>query len=85
MEQKVFNTIEEVNKEAISNLLNKLKSLGETFNQMGGYLYSSIIADEMSKINNELYTKYGVDVKFWQPCDGRVCWINLNELIEKYA
>lgn len=85
MEQKVFDTIEEVNKEAISKLLNELKLKGEIFNQMGGYLYSSIIADEMTKINNELYTKYGVDVKFWQPCDGRVCWINLNELIEKYA
>ena len=85
MDQKVLNAIEEVNKEAISKLLNELKLKGEAFNQMTGALYSSIIADEMTKLNNELYTKYGVEVKFWQPCDGRVCWINLDELIEKYA
>lgn len=85
MDQKVFNTIEEVNKEAISNLLNELKLKGEVFNQMTGSLYSSIVADEMTKIINELYIKYGIDIKFWQPCDGRVCWVNLSGLIKKYA
>lgn len=71
-------------KKKIYELLNELKWKGEAFNQMGGELYSRILADEMTKINNELRYEYGVKVDYWQPRDGRVAWINLDQLIEDY-
>ena len=71
-------------KKKIYELLNELKWRGEAFNQMGGEFYSRILADEMTKINNELRYEYGVKVDYWQPRDGRVAWINLDQLIEYY-
>lgn len=85
MEKKsITGIINEETKKQIYSLLTELKNQGEVFNQMGGALYSAIIADKMTEINRELYTKYGVKVDYWQPRDGRVAWINLDELINKY-
>ena len=82
--KEIINSINEEEKKSIYSLLTKLKSLGEAFNQMGGDLYSAIIADEMTGVNKMLYTKYGVNVEFVQPVPGRVKWINLDQLIEEY-
>ena len=71
-------------KNTVLQLLTHLKEQGDIFNRMGGSFYSSIIADEMNKTNDQIRS-YGVVVKFFQPCDGRVEWINLDELIEEYS
>ena len=68
----------------VLQLLTRLREQGDTFNRMGGSLYSSVIADEMNETYDQIRS-YGVEVKFLQPCDGRVEWINLDELIEEYS
>ena len=72
-------------REGILTLLTALQDKGELFNKMGGSLYSALIADEMSAIHNELKDAFGVEVKYTQPCPGRVLWLNLDELIEEYS
>ena len=72
------------NKKEIYNLLCELKKKAEIFNMMTGPLYSSIVADEMNDINYALKYTYSIDVKFYQPCDGRVTFYNLDELINEY-
>ena len=71
-------------KEIYDNLI-KLKNLSEAFNNMGGYLYSSICADEMNEIIHTLQNKYEVNVEYWQCMPGRVDFTNLDKLIEKYG
>jgi hypothetical protein len=71
-------------KKEIYDLLIKLQNLSEAFNKMGGYLYSSICADEMTVILDKLRDKYNVNVKYYQPIAGRVSFTNLQSLIEKY-
>ena len=71
-------------KKEIYDLLIKIRDLSEAFNNMGGYLYSSICADEINEIINTLKNKYDVNVNYWQPSDGRVSFTNLQSLIEKY-
>ena len=51
---------------------------------MTGSLYSSIVADEMNDIFNTLKDKHSIDVQFYQPCEGRVTFYNLDELINEY-
>jgi len=72
------------NKKEIYDLLCKLKKKSELFNMMVGSLYSSICADEMSNINYTLKYTYSVDVQFYQPCEGRVIFYNLDKLINEY-
>lgn len=77
----------EVNKEhktEIYDLLIKLRDLSKAFNNMVGYLYSGICADEINEIIDTLKTKYDVNVNYWQPYAGRVNFTNLQSLIEKY-
>ena len=38
----------------------------------------------MSDINFKLKYTYSIDVHFSQPCDGRVVFYNLDELINEY-
>ncbi len=68
----------------IYDLLIKLRDLSEAFNNMTGYLYSGICADEINEIIETLKNKYDVNVNYWQPYDGRVNFTNLQSLIEKY-
>ena len=75
----------EKRRKEILTLLLELKQDGDIFNRMGGALYSAIIADRMTETNYQLWSMYGVKVKYTQPCDGRVEWENLDELIEKYS
>ena len=79
------DVIQSIENESVLNLLTKLKDKGEMFNKMGGHLFSSFIADQMNEICDELWSKYGVEVKFTQPCPGRVLWLNLDELIAEYS
>ena len=72
------------NKKEIYDLLCELKEDSKVFNMMNGSLYSSIYADKMSDIYNTLKYKYLIDVQFSQPCDGRVIFYNLDELINEY-
>ena len=72
------------NKKEIYELLCKLKEISNIFNMMNGSLYSRICADEMSDITNILKYTYSIDVQFSQPCDGRVIFYNLDELINEY-
>jgi hypothetical protein len=71
-------------KKEIYNLLCELKEKGKVFNMMGGSLYSGIIADEMNDINYKLKYTHSIDVQFYQPCEGRVKFHNLDELIDEY-
>lgn len=71
------------NKNEILKLLYELKSKGEVFNKMVGYLYSSICADEMTELIYKL-EKYNVKVEYYQPYPGRVAFLNMDYLIEKY-
>jgi hypothetical protein len=72
------------NKKEIYDLLCELKEKGKVFNMMTGSLYSSICADEMNDIYNTLKDKHSIDVQFYQPCEGRVVFYNLDELIDEY-
>ena len=72
------------NKKDIYDLLCELKEKGKVFNMMTGSLYSSIVADEMNDINFKLKYTYSIDVQFYQPCEGRVTFYNLDELINEY-
>ncbi len=72
-----------IDKEIYGHLVH-LRGLSETFNKMGGALYSSICADEMNEIINELRDKYKVEIHYWQPMAGRVNFENLDKLIKKY-
>ena len=84
---KVNKTASRINKKArdkqIYNLLVDLRDLSDAFNKMGGYLYSSICADEINEILAKL-KKYGVDVDYYQVMPGRVTFPTLYKLIEKY-
>lgn len=71
-------------KKEIYDLLCELKEKGKVFNMMVGSLYSSICADEMSEITYKLQYRYFVHVDFYQPCEGRVVFLNLDELINEY-
>ena len=71
-------------KQEIKKLLNELKWRGEAFNQMGGFLYSNILADEMTSILNDLKS-HDVEVSYYQCIPGRIYFSNLDELIKKYA
>ena len=73
------------NKEEILNILSELKWREKAFNEMGGYLYSNILADEINTLMAQLKNQYGVEVKFRQYIPGRAEFINLDELIEKYS
>lgn len=72
-------------REGILTLLTALRDKGEIFNQKDGSLYAALIADEMSAIHNELKDAFGVEVKYTQPCPGRILWLNLDELIAEYS
>ena len=72
------------NKKEIYNLLCELKKKSELFNTMSGSLYSRMVADEMNDINYTLKYTYSIDVQFYQPCDGRVTFYNLDELMNEY-
>lgn len=72
------------NKKEIYDLLCELKKKSELFNTMCGSLYSRMVADEMNDINYKLKYTYSIDVQFYQPCDGRVVFYNLDELINEY-
>jgi len=72
------------NRKEIYKLLCKLKEISNIFNMMNGSLYSSICADEMNDIYNRLKDKHSIDVQFYQPCEGRVAFYNLDELIDEY-
>ena len=71
-------------KKEIYDLLCKLKERGKIFNMMNGSLYSGIVADEMNNIFYTLKDTYSIDVQFYQPCDGRVTFYNLDKLIDEY-
>jgi len=71
-------------KKEIYDLLCELKEKGNVFNMMSGSLYSSICADEMNDINYKLKYTYSIDVQFYQPCEGRVIFYNLDALIDEY-
>ena len=71
-------------KKEIYDLLCELKEKGKVFNMMGGSLYSSICADEMNDIMYKLQYRHFVHVDFYQPCEGRVKFYNLDELIDEY-
>lgn len=71
-------------KKEIYDLLCELKEKGKVFNMMNGSLYSSIYADEMDNIYKRLKYTYSIDVQFYQPCDGRVVFLNLDKLIDEY-
>jgi len=68
----------------IYDLLIQLRDLAKAFNNMVGYLYSGICADEINELIDTLKTKYDVKVNYWQPSEGRVSFTNLQSLIEKY-
>ena len=68
----------------IYDLLIQIRELAKAFNNMTGYLYSGICADEINEIIDTLKTKYDVNVDYWQPSAGRVSFTNLQSLIEKY-
>lgn len=72
------------NKKEIYDLLCELKKKAELFNMMTGSLYSQIVADEMNDINYKLKYTHSIDVQFYQPCDGRVTFYNLDALIDEY-
>lgn len=72
------------NKKEIYDLLCELKKKSELFNTMSGSLYSRMVADKMNDINYTLKYTYSIDVRFYQPCDGRVIFYNLDELINEY-
>lgn len=72
------------NKTVLEKLV-ELKRLGEAFNQMVGGLYSSICADEINQIINDLKDHHSIEVTWWQPQNGRVVFKNINTLIEKYS
>jgi len=72
------------NKKEIYELLCKLKETSKIFNMMNGPLYSSIYADKLDDIYNTLKYTYSIDIQFYQPCDGRVTFYNLDELINEY-
>jgi hypothetical protein len=71
-------------KKEIYDLLCELKEDGKIFNMMNGPLYSSIYADKMADITYTLQQTYSVYVDFYQPCEGRVIFHNLDELINEY-
>jgi len=75
---------ENIRKKQIYDNLIELKKLSEAFNKMGGYLYSSICADEMNVILEKL-KKYQVEVNYYQWIPGRVEFSNLDKLIEQYG
>lgn len=70
-------------KQEIKKLLNELKWRGEAFNEVGGFLYSNILADEMTSILNDLKS-HDVEVSYYQHVPGRIHFNNLDELIKKY-
>lgn len=72
------------NKTVLEKLI-ELNRLGEVFNKMGGYLYSNICAVEISELLNDLKKHHNVEVDWSQPCMGRIEFINLNDLINKYS
>ena len=72
------------NKKEIYDLLCELKEKGKLFNILTGSLYSSICADEMTDINYKLQSIHSVHVDFYQPCEGRVVFLNLDKLIDEY-
>lgn len=74
-----------IDRRNILEKLNKLKSLGEAFNQMTGSLYSGICADEINEILDDLNDNYGVKVNYYQYIPGRVNFTNINKLIEQYG
>jgi len=89
LKEDVWNSVKRYVKPAdrrkeIYDLLIKLRDLSKAFNDMTGYLYSSICADEINEIIKTLKTKYDVNVIYWQPCAGMVSFTNLQSLIEKY-
>lgn len=77
--------VNEEHKKEIYDLLIQLRKLSEAFNQMVGYLYSNICADEISGLINELKEKYNVTVNYYQYMPGRICYTNLDRLIELYG
>jgi uncharacterized protein YeeX (DUF496 family) len=90
LKRDVWNSVKGYVKQAdtrkeIYDLLIKLRDLSEAFNNMTGYLYSGICADEINEIIETLKTKYDVNVNYWQPSAGRVSFTNLQSLIEKYG
>ena len=89
LKRDVWNSVKgyvkpEDRRKEIYDLLIKLRDLSKAFNDMTGYLYSGICADEINEIIETLKTKYDVNVNYWQPYDGRVSFTNLQSLIEKY-
>ena len=88
LKRDVWNSVKgyvkpaDIKKEIYDNLV-QLKNLSEAFNNMGGYLYSSICADEINEILAKL-KKYGIDVDYYQLMPGRVTFPTLYKLIEKY-
>ena len=78
------NTMDAKTKKEIYDLLCELKEKGKVFNMMTGSLYSSICADEMTHITHKLQDIHSVHVDFYQPCDGRVVFLNLDKLIDEY-
>ena len=83
-QDRILNKLSKAKDMSLEEMLTELKKLSEAFNQMGGYLYSTICADEMNGIIIKLREKYQVDVNFSQYRPGRVQFINLDKLIEKY-
>ena len=73
-----------ITKKEIYDLLCGLKETSKVFNMMNGSLYSSIYADEMNDIIYKLQDRYSVHVDFYQPCDGRAVFLNLDKLIDEY-
>ena len=89
LKRDVWNSVKgyvkpEDRRKEIYGLLIQLRELAKTFNDMTGYLYSGMCADEINEIIETLKTKYDVKVNYWQPSASRVSFTNLQSLIKKY-
>ena len=78
----VWRLSKDINKEILEKL-QKLQSLGVVFNQQVGYLYSSITADEINKVMDDLRENYDIEIKFYQPMPGRIDLSYVDRLIER--
>ena len=78
----VWRLSKNINKEILEKL-QKLQSLGVVFNQQVGYLYSSITADEINKVMDDLRENYDIEIKFYQPMPGRIDLSYVDRLIER--
>ena len=78
----VWRLSKDINKEILEKL-QKLQSLGVVFNQQVGYLYSSITADEINKVMDDLRENYDIEIKFYQPAPGRIDLSYVDRLIER--